>query len=131
MCFHEVDACQELVRRVDTDELLALDPWEPWQSSPRADECSVEALLIHELLECRSRADEHVGLECDAPFLKACYLRSHDLLWKPEFGDAVHEDTTELVQCLEHRHRMALLGEVTRAGEPCRARTDYGNSATR
>ena len=67
------------------------------------------------------------GLDLHAHHLQAVDLLLHDGLGQTELGDAVYQHTAGKVQRLEHGDVIALLGQITRAGQAGGAGADDGD----
>ncbi len=72
--------------------------------------------FFEQILDPERPPDDHVGDDLHAQRLDVADLAVQDVARQPELGDAVAQHAAGLVQGLEDRDRVALLGEVARDG---------------
>ena len=123
---HQVGAREELVCRVNAVQVLARYIEEVGESGARADEDGVVAFR-EQLVHRRSLAYDGVRLHLRAQLLHVIDLALDDGLGQTEFGDAVNEHAPRLMEGLEDRHFMSLLGKLACNGKPGRPAADDGH----
>ena len=121
---HQVDPCQELVRRVHPRQILARDVQEPRQPRPRADEDGPISLLVHQLVQRHRLADEHVGLDLRPQGLHILDLSVEDLSRQPELGNPIPQHAPRRVQRFEDPHPIPLPRQISRRRQAGRAGPD-------
>src|SRR5690348_8231837 len=94
--------------------MLARDVHELRQASTSADEHCIVALLLHQFVDGDGFPDHNIVLELDTHLSHDVELLSNDRLWKPKFGNAVHEHSAEFMQCFEDVDLVTFLDEVAR-----------------
>ena len=125
---HKVVSRQELIGGENPVEILARNAHEFRQTGSRADKHSLEAFLVHQLVDGDRPSDNHIGLYFDSERLDSVDLALEDgVLRKPELRDAIFQHTAGLVEGFEDRDIVAFLGQVGGAGQACRSGTDDGN----
>src|SRR5699024_10372558 len=115
--FHEVDAGQILVGRVDALEAFARDTHEAGQAGAGGDVDGLEAIVLKEFVDDQHLADDHVALDIDAERAQAVNLLLDDVLGQTELGDAVHQHAAGHMQRLVNRDGVAHLGQVAGDGQ--------------
>ena len=105
-CIHQVDARQILVAGHDSVRVLARDAHEVWQTSAGAYEDALEVLSL-KVSNCDGLTHDTILHELHANLLQVLYLDIHNRVWKTEFGYAVLQYATNLVQSLEDGHVVA------------------------
>ena len=100
---HEVHACEVFVRRHDVDGVLALDAHEVRKTCTRAYEDALIAFFL-KLCDGDGLADYAVSMELNAHLLEVLNLDVNDVVRQTEFGDAILEHATNLVESLKDMH---------------------------
>lgn len=111
---HEVDAGEVFVGRKDVDEVFAGDAHETRQSGARGYENAIEAELA-EVVVGKRFANDTVFYESDAHFGERVDFDVDDSIGEAEFGYAVFEYSTNLVESFVDSDFVAELNHV--AGE--------------
>jgi len=125
---HEVGAGEELVGRVDAQQVLSRDAHEGREACAGADEYRVEALLLHQVLNGVELADHRAGLELDAEIAECLDLHLQDLLREAELRDAVDKHAAHLVQGFEDGDIVAHLRQLGGGGQARRTGADDGHA---
>ena len=123
---HEVDARQVFVARKHTVQVLAQDIHEARQTGSRANENTLETLLL-QFPDTNRLADDCVSMELYAERTQTVYLDIHDAVGQTELRNTVFEHTAYLMQRLKHMHLVAVLGHIAGKGQACRTGTHYRN----
>ncbi|MNW57551.1 hypothetical protein D3C74_353670 [compost metagenome] len=111
---HQVDARQELVRRVHAVQVLAVDSREAGKSCVAADEDRFIPFR-EQFVHGHGAAHYHVLVDGHAELGDLLNLFLHQRLRQAEFGNAVRQHPAERMQRLEDRHFVAKLREIPRA----------------
>ena len=92
-----------------------------------ADEHSLEAHLLEQLVDGKDLADDHVGHDMHAHGLELLDLVGNDGLRKTEFGDTIDQNAACGVQGFKNGDLIALLGQLARTGQAGGAGADDGD----
>ena len=126
---HEIDAGQVFVARENAVEVLARDIHESGQTGSRADEDTLEALLL-QFGNRDGLADDCVGVELHAEGTQAVDFLVHDCVRQTELRDTVFEHTAYLVERFKHVYLVAVFGGIAGESQSGRTGTHYGNLGT-
>ena len=116
VCLHEVDAGQQLICGVHTQQVLAGNMQELRQTCAGADEHGLVAVreqLVHGL----GLADDGVIDDIHAHGLEVIYFLCDYLLRQTELRDAVHQNAAGLMESFVNGDVVAHLSQVARAGQ--------------
>ena len=97
------------------------------QSRAGADEHSLKALLLHQLVDGDRPAYHYVGLDLHTQRLESVHFLLDDGLGQTEFGDAVYQHAASQMQGLVHGDLVPLPGQVAGAGQAGGAGADDRN----
>ncbi len=125
---HQVHPGQELVRAVDTDEVLAGHAQKSGETGTGSDEHRVETFLVEQVVDGVCHADHCVRNELHAEIGELCDFELDDVVGESVFGDSVPEHTSELVECFEHRDVVSETSAVGGACKPGWAAADDGDA---
>ena len=121
---HQVDTGQELIGGIHALQVLAGNMHEHGQTGAGADKHSLEAVLLHQLIDGDGTAHHGIGLNLYPHSLQAVHFLLDDGLGQTELGNTVHQHAAGQMQGLKHGDLIALLGQVACAGQARRAGTD-------
>ena len=122
---HQVGAGQVFIGGEDAECLLAGDVHESGQAGTAADEDSLKAFLVHQVINGDGLADDDVCFDFDAKRSDIVnFLFNNRILGKTEFRNAVDKDAACLVQCFEDRYIIAHPGKIACACQTGRAGAD-------
>ena len=109
---HEVGAGQVFVSSEHADEVFTFNVHEEREASTGTDEHGIEAILVNQILELASTADDKICLELHAHGSERFDFVVNDLLGQTEFRNAVADHATELVESFEDGHVVAFAAHV-------------------
>ena len=122
---HKVGTSQKLICRYNAIEVLTLDAHKAWQTSTRTDKHSIEALGIHQRINCNGTTYNNISLELNTQLTQSINLSSNDLLlWQTELWDTIYQHSTQLMQSLEYCHLITHLRQIAGTRQSCRTATD-------
>ncbi len=122
--FHQINACEELVRRVHSFKVLSGNVHKPRQTRARTDEDSLKALL-EQLVHLYRAPDNNVCFYLYSESLKIIHFFLNYGFRQSELGDTVNKNAARKVQSLENRNIIAHFREVARAGKSRGSRADH------
>ena len=126
--FHEVVACQELIRRADTIEVLARNTHKLRQSCTRADEHCIKSFLIKKIIDFNGPSCYNIRFYLHPKGLHSIDFRFHNfILRKTELGDTIHENATGAMKSLEYCYLITEFGKVGCTGQTSWTTTDHCN----
>ena len=125
-----VGARQEFVGRNHAVEVLARNAHEAGKSRAGADEYGVVPLLAEQRIDGDGAAHDDIGFDLHAEPLDFGDLARHDALFgQTEFGNAVDQYASHLVQGFEYLDSVTHFRKVAGAGQSRRAAADDGDPA--